>query len=289
MMSRAGCAAALSLTLSFTSVAARAQAVGDTVRLETTKGVVEGTLVDRLPGGYLVNKGKASVVVPYASVTQVVRLAPAPLSPMTVPPAAPAPAKAPGKNAPKGSPAPAAQPPPAETFQGFAVDPAPVEPAPAGLEPPPPPPVPPVPPVPLPAAAPLISPVMVPIPALPPPPRPLPPVRYERRSKIVMGTGIAMVGLGVVAFLTGAGLAIDGESRAPTVCENYRNGQRCFENPNRQPRIDAGRVTMLVGAAVGVVGIPIWSIGAKRVPVKETAPSAQLSAGPGSAALTLRF
>ena len=278
MKSTAALAAALSLSLA--GITAHAQGVGDTVRIETAKGTIEGTLVDRLPAGYLVNKGKTSVVVPYLSVTNITKLAPAPLAPMTLP------AGAPAKKAPKG----AAAAPAADTFQGFAVDPAPVAPAPAGIEPPPPPPVPMPAPAPMPVPVPALSPVMVPLPALPAVPRPAaPPVQYERRSKLVMGTGIVFVGLGVAAFITGLGLVIDGQSKPEQLCEYYASGQRCFNNPYRSRNTDAGRITMLAGTAVGVLGIPIWSIGAKRVPVKGPATSAELSAGLGRAALTLRF
>ncbi|MGC4121265.1 MAG: hypothetical protein QM765_43145 [Myxococcales bacterium] len=266
---------AAALSLSLVSVAARAQVPGDTVRIETAKGPVEGTLVDRLPAGYLVNKGKTSVVVPYLSVTGITKLAPAPLAPMSLPPGTATP-PAQGKNAPKPQPAAAA----ADGFRGFAVDPAPAEGgAPVGVEPPPPPPVP----VPAAPPPPILSPVMVPVPALPAPPRPaVPPVKYEVRSKIVMGTGIAFVALGAIAAITGMGLAIEGGSQPDQVCEKYASGERCYTNPNKQTHIDAGRVTMLAGSVVHVLGYPIWSIGGKKVPVKGPAPSAELDRGSGS-------
>ena len=51
--------------------------------------------------------------------------------------------------------------------------------------------------------------------------------------------------------------------------------------------MDAGRITALAGATVGVVGIPLWAVGGRKVKVQE--PRAQITAGPGNAALTLRF
>ncbi len=281
MKSTAVLAAALALSL--WSVAAQAQAPGDTVRLETSKGPVEGTLVDRLPKGYLIKKGKGTVVVPYVTVSAIHKVAPEPLAPMTLKPAPAA----------KGSRKDPAGPASADTFQGLAIDPAPAAPGPAGVEPPLPPPVPelvaPPPPPPVMAPAPALSPVMVPVPALPAKPRPSAPIQHERRSKIVMGTGIAFVALGAIAVVTGVGLVIDGASQPDTVCEKYTSGERCFANRAKQPRIDAGRITWLAGSAVHVLGYPIWSIGGKKVPVKGPAPKAELTAGPGQAALTLRF
>lgn len=283
---------AASLALSIPGGAAHAQVPGDSVRIETSTGPVEGTLVDRLPQGYLVNKGKASVMVPYVNVRSIAKLAPAPLAPMVLPAAtspAPAPAKpavppaVPGR-APPAPTVPAA-PAPDTSFSGLATDPAPVAATPVGVEPPAPPPVP------VPEPVQLAPPVMVPVPALPAPPRALPPrpePKLERRSKLLMGTGIAFVILGAAALVTGAVLVIDGTGQSTETCEPITNGQHCYPNENRSRLITAGQITVGASAGAAVLGATTWAIGGKRVPAKDAA-AAELSVGPGNGALTLRF
>jgi hypothetical protein len=64
-------AAAVALALGLSSATARAQAPGDHVRIETGLGVAEGTLVDRLPEGYLIRDGAGTRVVPYSFVKSI--------------------------------------------------------------------------------------------------------------------------------------------------------------------------------------------------------------------------
>jgi hypothetical protein len=64
------------LAIALGASTAHAQIVGDRVRIETTAGVVEGTLVDRVPDGYLVRSGEDSRVVPYSTVKSIIPLAP---------------------------------------------------------------------------------------------------------------------------------------------------------------------------------------------------------------------
>jgi len=234
------------LSLSLASPSAFAQSVGDTVRIETPTGAVEGVLIDRLPQGYLINQGTSSAVIPYVYVRAITRLAPA---------AAPS---------------------------GPAVQPAAGVQMGSELPPPPPPPGPPPPP---PGA--MLSPIMVPVPALPEPPRPMPPVKYQRRSKALMGTGIGMVALGGTATLVGLLMRSYGENESALSCENTVGGQHCVENKERGRLMNAGEITTIVGAVVAVVGIPLWAVGGTRVRVEE--PTAQVSVGPASAALTVRF
>jgi hypothetical protein len=263
-MSTAALACALALGA---SPAARAQSPGDAVRIETSSGVVEGTLVDRLPAGYLVNKGKASEVVPYAKVRGISRVGPAAAVP--APPAVSAPA------------VPLPPTPPASLYvppkhalvdDPFLSD----ERAPAGTEPPapPPPPEPLGPPVP--AAAPL------PPAALPPPPAVMPEVKTHRRSAAVMGVGVGLFGAGVITATIGA-LVFLGSSGNDY---GYGSGEEKMNN---------GLIAGGVGAAAVAVGITLWSVGAARIPdaEKRGAESEALkptfAIGPGSASMRVKF
>jgi len=76
------------------SAPAEAQVPGDVVHLETTSGPVDGTLIDRVPEGYLVRAGEQTRVVPYRSVVSIAPGAPAapeaaPPLPAASPPPAP--------------------------------------------------------------------------------------------------------------------------------------------------------------------------------------------------------
>ncbi len=115
----AGWATGVVLTLAVS--AAAAQAVGDTVRIETESSTIEGQLVDRLPDGYLVRVGDKSEVVPYTSVKSITAV------PKTEPEPAPPPAPATTEPPP---------PPPAPTTEAPQPPPEPPPPSP----PPPPPP-----------------------------------------------------------------------------------------------------------------------------------------------------
>jgi hypothetical protein len=64
------------LALALWSLPAAAQSNGDNVRIETSEGVVEGTLIDKLPDGYLVRVGDATKVVRYADVKSFAKVEP---------------------------------------------------------------------------------------------------------------------------------------------------------------------------------------------------------------------
>jgi hypothetical protein len=96
------------LALALWSLPAAAQANGDNVRIETSAGVVEGTLLDKLPDGYLVRVGEATKVVRYGDVKSIARVEPGKTEPGSAPPApTPAPTPAPAPTEP-----PPAEPPP---------------------------------------------------------------------------------------------------------------------------------------------------------------------------------
>lgn len=73
MLKCAGIGLAVAVVLAEATVA-HGQSRGVAVRIETQKGTIEGTLVDRLPYGYLLSRGKRSEVIPYAKVRSITRL-----------------------------------------------------------------------------------------------------------------------------------------------------------------------------------------------------------------------
>lgn len=91
-----GAAAAAALAVMLCAPAARAQASEERVHIETDAGVVEGTIIDRLPDGYLLRTGSGTRVIPYASVKSLSKIddthapsAAPPIAPPVAPPAAP--------------------------------------------------------------------------------------------------------------------------------------------------------------------------------------------------------
>jgi len=118
------------VALTLWAVPAAGQSPGDGVRIETDAAAIEGTLVDRLPDGYLVRVGDKTQVVPYSAVKSIAKVggpAPAPEPsaepvasssppPPTEPPPPPPPALVaqPGVVA-AGATPPAGPPPPAAT------------------------------------------------------------------------------------------------------------------------------------------------------------------------------
>ena len=82
--------AAGALSLWLFAPAALAQTAGDRVRITTEAGTLEGTLVDRLPDGYLVRFADGNRRVPYADVKSIVKVdAAASAKPVATPPPTP--------------------------------------------------------------------------------------------------------------------------------------------------------------------------------------------------------
>ncbi|MBI5547383.1 MAG: hypothetical protein HY901_26165 [Deltaproteobacteria bacterium] len=280
-------AATLAATLA--GAEALAQVPGDPVRLETPGGVVEGVLVDRLPNGYLVNKGKASEVVPYTRVRSITKRAPAPAD--TPAPVSGSAAVVPAAVA-MPAPVPAPMATPEVVLPGLASDPAPIAgPIPPGVEPPAPPP-PPEPP------APVAAPSSVPVQAMPAAPAPVsaPAPELKRRSRALMGVGIGLFGVGVLTASAGALTFLNGQSQPSQTCEYSASSTRCYPNQDRVEQIGTGTAMIGAGMIAAAVGIPLWIVGGAKVPAGRTvhaeAPAPLVPTwafGPGSAQLTLRF
>ncbi len=216
-----------------------AQVPGDRVRVETESGVVEGLLVDRLPQGYLLNLGTQTQVVLYVHVRGITRVDPA--QPAVAVPAVPTPEGPAVPAVPTASEAPAEPPPP------LVLD------------------------VPSPPMAPETAPLVVPAAALPEPPQA---IETRRRSKALMGVGIAMTAVGALGALVGGGAYLSNLS-------NQSNDG-----------METGMVLTGAGLAVLATGVTLWAIGGEKVPVERAqAPSLvpAVAVGPTSAAATWRF
>lgn len=114
----------------------------------------------------------------------------------------------------------------------------------------------------------------------------------------MMGIGIAMTSLGIVGVLSGLASFASANNRIDVYCDG---GIQCGSRDDENLQV-AGGVLMIVGGVLSAAGIPLWVIGAKRVPLKDnespdkkpsdqTPPPAQatLKIGPGSAGFQLQF
>lgn len=112
-----------------------------------------------------------------------------------------------------------------------------------------------------------------------------------------MGIGIAMTSVGIVGLLSGLASFASANNRIDVYCDG---GFQCGTRDDEDLQV-AGGVLMIVGGVMGAVGIPLWVIGGKRIPLKpnespEGTPSekpaaaqARLKIGPGSLGLHVSF
>lgn len=132
-------------------------------------------------------------------------------------------------------------------------------------------------------------------------PQMTPPQRYERNSSSMMTGGIVLTTAGIIGVLVGSSLASTATNQIPVYCEPVGGGgpQICeYRDDDTQLGVGVG---IMVAGFVGLgVGIPLWVIGGKRVPVKdqnapaEGAPAApqtsmQLFVNPQGASVRLSF
>ncbi len=125
--------------------------------------------------------------------------------------------------------------------------------------------------VPSPPMSPETAPLVVPAAALPEPPLV---IETRRRSKALMGVGIAMTAVGALGALVGGGAYLSNLS-------NQSNDG-----------METGMVLTGAGLAVLATGVTLWAIGGEKVPVERAqAPSLvpAVAVGPTSAAATWRF
>ncbi|WP_437761498.1 hypothetical protein WMF27_04420 [Sorangium sp. So ce281] len=123
------------------------------------------------------------------------------------------------------------------------------------------------------------------------PPAP-PPVPLRRKSPSLMLGGIALTAGGTIAFFTGTGLLASASNRYEIYCD-FGGFTGICETRSDGRRQLAGALVSVAGGIMIAVGIPLWVIGGKKVPVSDATPKASaqttLSLGPGSAALQTQF
>jgi len=125
-----------------------------------------------------------------------------------------------------------------------------------------------------------------------------PPPRFERKSTGMMVGGILLTSLGIVGVLAGSAVASTAANQIPIYCDQGFGPTICETRADESQQI-AGYSVMVAGLVGLAVGIPLWIIGGKRVPVKsdESAPaqaappqtSLRVLVGPSSAALHMSF
>jgi hypothetical protein len=126
---------------------------------------------------------------------------------------------------------------------------------------------------------------------VPPPPAPVP---LRRKSEGMMYGGMALTGGGVVGFLVGSILLATANDRYEIYCD-YGGYTGICEMRDDEPRMATGTAITVAGGLMLAVGIPLWVIGAKKVPIKpsdeapKTTLRTTLSVGVTSATLHVAF
>lgn len=122
-----------------------------------------------------------------------------------------------------------------------------------------------------------------------------PPPPTKRNNPALMGLGIAMTATGTIGLLSGLAVLASGNNRIDVYCDG---GQLCGNRDDTGMQL-AGGVMMIVSGITAGVGIPLWVIGARRVPAskdesappssEQTAARATLHLEPGGASLHFTF
>lgn len=135
------------------------------------------------------------------------------------------------------------------------------------------------------------------LPAGPPPPK------FQRHNSGMMIGGVLLTTGGILGVLIGAAVTTTASDQIPIYCEQNGFVDVC-ETRADEKQLAVGVATLVTGFVAIGVGIPLWVIGGKRVPVKEKpadqqptqqptpeAPKTglQLIVGPSSAALRATF
>jgi len=115
--------------------------------------------------------------------------------------------------------------------------------------------------------------------------------------------GILLTTAGIVGVLAGSAVASTAANQIPIYCDSQFGPTICETRADEGQQI-AGYVVMVTGIVALGVGVPLWVIGSKRVPVKDdekttntpststpAAPqtSVRLLVGPTSAGLRVTF
>lgn len=114
----------------------------------------------------------------------------------------------------------------------------------------------------------------------PPPPR-------RRYSPGMHASGVALVVVGLSSVITGAALISSATNRIDVYCDTPSFPCAHLDDTARR---NGGIATMAVGAVMSAVGVPLWIVGSKLVPLApQAAPAAAIHFGPAQAKLTIRF
>lgn len=98
----------------------------------------------------------------------------------------------------------------------------------------------------------------------------------------MMGAGIVMFGAGLIGLIAGGVIASEGGRRV----QIFAPGGYIRERRSDDGMVAGGIALAVVSGVMAAVGIPLWAIGARRVPVQkpgETAPDAPAAAPKPSA------
>ena len=111
-----------------------------------------------------------------------------------------------------------------------------------------------------------------------------PPVPKEAANSKLMGVGIAAAIGGVATLITGSILMSVAKERIDV----YRDGPTYCCAIDDAPMRNVGITMLVIGGITATVGIPLWMIGGRRVPIRKTTTTTAPPRTPASAAPLLR-
>jgi hypothetical protein len=111
-----------------------------------------------------------------------------------------------------------------------------------------------------------------------------PPVPKEAANGNLMKVGIVAAIGGVATLITGSVLMSVAKERIDV----YRDGPQYCCSIDDAPMRNAGITMLVIGGITATVGIPLWMIGGRRVPVRKTTTTTAPPRTPASAAPLLR-
>jgi hypothetical protein len=120
----------------------------------------------------------------------------------------------------------------------------------------------------------------------------------KRKSMPMMVSGIVLTSAGVLGVLIGSAVVASAQNAVDVYCDGGFSGAYVCDQRDDEEQMAVGYGVMIGGAVAAAVGIPLWVIGAKKVPAaddpdkKQDKPSAMVPivmVGPTSATLRWSF